>query len=140
MNEAEYGNLEKKYDLLLMGEILDDKNEVIDIELSSIEIKPACVADDIGQVQDTDDMKDSVSSESSGCSNKNNSISYNQDSEHIISMDIVGLNAFFYDVYQYEDVIVAVKEKEKELFLPADEDDFGEFIMGIARISYSTML
>ena len=55
-------------------------------------------------------------------------------------MDIVGLNAFFYDVYQYEDVIVAVKEKEKELFLPADEDDFGEFIMGIARISYSTML
>ena len=51
MNEAEYGNLEKKYDLLLMGEILDDKNEVIDIELSSIEIKPACVADDIGQVQ-----------------------------------------------------------------------------------------
>ncbi|RCH95146.1 hypothetical protein CU097_007654 [Rhizopus azygosporus] len=130
-----------------MGEILDDKNEVIDIELSSIEIKPACVADDIGQYlihggenRDTDDMKDSVSSESSGCSNKNNSISYNQDSEHIISMDIVGLNAFFYDVYQYEDVIVAVKEKEKELFLPADEDDFGEFIMGIARISYSTML
>ena len=34
-----------------MGEILDDKNEVIDIELSSIEIKHACVADDIEQVQ-----------------------------------------------------------------------------------------
>lgn len=45
-------------------------------------------------------------------------------------MDIVGLNAFFYDVYQYDDVIVAVKETEKELFLPADEDDFEKFIIG----------
>ncbi|ORE14575.1 hypothetical protein BCV71DRAFT_267329 [Rhizopus microsporus] len=134
--------MRKKIDLLLTGEILDDKNEVIDIELSSIEINPACVADDIEQVQFNKNVSyiNSVSSENSGCSNKNNSISYNQDSEHTISMDIVGLNAFFYDVYQYEDVIVAVKEKEKELFLPADEDDFGEFIMGIARISYSTML
>lgn len=41
----------RKIDLLLTGEILDDKNEIIDIELSSIEIKPACVADDVEQIQ-----------------------------------------------------------------------------------------
>ncbi|KAI7903088.1 uncharacterized protein BX663DRAFT_569172 [Cokeromyces recurvatus] len=163
LNEFEYGTLDKgvmgrRIALLLTGKVLNDKNEEVDIESSSIEIKPACVTDDIERIQFNKNVRTSkcllyqylvhsgnnsninnvMYSNSPGSSDdKHSNISDNQGSnnknrnnKHIISMDVVGLNAFLYNVYQYEDMILAVKETESALFLPADEDDLEEFLMG----------
>lgn len=41
-----------------------------------------------------------------------------------------GLSAFIYTVYQYEDIIVAVKIEEDNMFLPGDFDDLEDLVFG----------
>lgn len=41
-----------------------------------------------------------------------------------------GHSAFVHSVYQYEDIIVAVKVEEDNLFLPGDVDDLEDLVFG----------
>lgn len=42
--------------------------------------------------------------------------------------DLRGLSGFIYRVKQYEGITVACKASEENIFLPADEEDFEDFI------------
>ncbi|KAI9273453.1 hypothetical protein EDC94DRAFT_510881, partial [Helicostylum pulchrum] len=43
-------------------------------------------------------------------------------------VDIVGFTGFVYSISSYEDVIVAKKLTEKNMFFPSDDDDLRSFI------------
>lgn len=135
INEFEYANLDKnvmgrRIDMLLVGEVLNEAKDS-DIELSAIEIKPACISDVVEQTQFNKNVRTAKCLlyqhlvHTGSLHNENDG-----PAAHILSLDIVGLNAFFYNVYQVEDVIVAVRETGEDLFLPADEDDMKEFVIG----------
>jgi hypothetical protein len=112
----------RRIDLLLTGVTLDDNNEDFNVELSSIEVRPAPVEDAVVEMQ----FNKNVST--------NKCLLYQQGvysgTSKEEATDIVGLDAFIYSVYQYKDIVVAVKEAESGLFFPGDEDDFEEFLLG----------
>ncbi|KAG1140553.1 hypothetical protein G6F37_007201 [Rhizopus arrhizus] len=106
--------------------MIDDKGVKKTIELSSVEIKPASVAEDAEAIQLNKNIRISKS------------ILYNivthmgeyDDNCYVLGIDIIGLSAFIYTVYQYEDIIVAVKIEEDNIFLPGDVDDLEDLVFG----------
>ncbi|KAI7897397.1 uncharacterized protein EV154DRAFT_557700 [Mucor mucedo] len=131
LNEYEYGDVStgvygRKIDLIFKGSILDDKRIKKNIELSSVEIKPASVSEDVEAIQLNKNIR------------VNKSILHNiaahmgelSDDCYVLGIDIIGLSAFVYSVYQYEDIIAAVKVEEDNLFLPGDFDDLEDLVFG----------
>ncbi|CEP15549.1 hypothetical protein [Parasitella parasitica] len=49
---------------------------------------------------------------------------------YVLGIDIIGLSAFVYSVYQYEDIIVAAKVEEDNMFLPGVVDDLEDLVFG----------
>ncbi|KAI8356660.1 hypothetical protein BD560DRAFT_449341 [Blakeslea trispora] len=131
INEYEYGSTSnnifgRKLDLIIKSDIFDDKNIKRKIELSSVEIKPINVSENAEAIQLNKNIR------------VNKSILHNiflhtgdkAKGHHVLGLDVIGLSAFAYVLFQFQDIVVAVKADEENMLLPADDDDLEEFVMG----------
>ncbi|KAL7309450.1 hypothetical protein PS15m_011532 [Mucor circinelloides] len=130
INELEYGECSKsifgrKIDLIFAASIVNDAHQEVLIELSALEIKPAAIATNVEVIQLNKNIR------------VNKSILHHIyshigkffiDDLSVLGMDVIGLSGFIYRVKQYEDITVACKASEENIFLPADEEDFEDFI------------
>ncbi|KAG2214254.1 hypothetical protein INT47_000810 [Mucor saturninus] len=113
-------------DLIFEGSLLDDKHVKNNIELSSVEIKPASVSEDVEAIQ----LNKNIRVNKSILHNIAAHMGERSDDCYVLGIDIKGLSAFVYSVYQYEDIIAAVKVEEDNLFLPDDVDDLEDLVFG----------
>ncbi|KAG1452966.1 hypothetical protein G6F46_009415 [Rhizopus delemar] len=132
INEYKYGDVftsiyGRKIDLIFKGPIVNDKDVKKTVELSSVETKPASVAEDAEAIQ----LNKNIRINKSILHNIVTQIGEYDDNCYVLGIDIIeDLSAFIYSVYQYEDVVVAVKAEEDNMFLPSDIDDLEDFVFG----------
>lgn len=83
MSTGVYG---RKIDLIFKGSILDDKNVKKNIELSSVEIKPASVSEDVEAIQ----LNKNIRVNKSILHNIVAHMGEHNDDRYVLGMDIIG--------------------------------------------------
>ncbi|KAL7310161.1 hypothetical protein PS15m_009693 [Mucor circinelloides] len=130
VNENEYGGVSqnimgRRIDLLLKGHLSDDKDKQQIIEMAAMEIKPAGVCLETEVIQLNKNVR--VNKSILGCL-RSHCGEYADDSLFTIGMDVIGLSGYLYVIKQFEDVVVATKAHNKNMFLPADIDEIMDFM------------
>ncbi|KAF1803984.1 hypothetical protein FB192DRAFT_1470524 [Mucor lusitanicus] len=130
INELEYGDCSKSVsghsiDLVVAAPIVNDCHREVLVELSAMEIKPAAVTTNVEAVQLNKNIRVNKSILHQIHSHTGNVA---VDDLSVLDVDVIGLSAYIHRVKQYEDVAVACKVSEENIFLPADEEDFDAFL------------
>ncbi|GAN11557.1 hypothetical protein MAM1_0691c11126 [Mucor ambiguus] len=115
----------RRIDLLLKGHLSDDNDKQQIIEMAAMEIKPAGVCLETEVIQLNKNVR--VNKSILGCL-RSHCGEYADDSLFTIGMDVIGLNGYLYVIKQFEDVVVATKAHDENMFLPADIDEIMDFM------------
>ncbi|CEP18325.1 hypothetical protein [Parasitella parasitica] len=130
VNENEYGAMSqyimgRRIDLLLKGHLSDDKDKQQIIEMAAMEIKSTGVCLETEVIQLNKNVR--VNKSILGCL-RSHCGEYADDSLFTIGMDVIGLSGYHYVIKQFEDVVVATKAHDENMFLPAGIDEIMDFM------------
>lgn len=129
-NEAEFGDtssnvMGRRLDFSFGFILYDDKNKPSTIDLCSAEIKSENVSNETKTIQLNKNIR--VNKAILHLLPQHMAINQ-QEKIYTIGIDMIGLQGYFYKVFQYEDAVAALKLTENDVFLPSDEDDLYEFL------------
>ncbi|KAI8339295.1 hypothetical protein BD560DRAFT_428175 [Blakeslea trispora] len=96
-----------------------------EFEISSIKIKPADVFKDVEAIQ----LNKNIGISKSILHTILLYLGATNNGYYALGMDVVGLTAYVHIVFQYKDIVAAVKAEEDNIHFPVNVDDLEEFVI-----------